>query len=411
MQNLNLFKSIPPSTVECQLRNEIIATRLFLFLLLFSLIILLLYTTLITVTKTMNVDAPSFEEYLTLYATQFQTLTCACSKISIGYGEILHVNYTFHQVCSSAFVTDDWINYVFNSREEDQFLTLAFIETCIDAFQALKGLCELINQTLSDSLTQFYFVQYVSASVTSSDLLQSQTEALIDQLRSTTINHFRSSLSTVRNITQSNAILSSRLTNYALYYNNFTSSISFTTRIYSHLSCHCAISPTCVEETSFYNPSNGLVVFLVPGFYGGCYAIESLLQSTLQCFYNQTCVDAIQFYLSSSLPLNVKTLNSSVSSNYLINSTVNELLDKLMIEEWNLSTMYEGYYNQCRPAQCTYTYETRNDAIHIVTTLIGLIGGMVTVLKLFVPPAVKLIAYCVRKWKMRVAPHPASFET
>ncbi len=73
--------------------------------------------------------------------------------------------------------------------------------------------------------------------------------------------------------------------------------------------------------------------------------------------------------------------------------------------------MYEEYYKQCRPPRFTYTYEAKNDAIHIVNTLIGLVGGLVTVLKLFVPLVVKLVAYCIQKWKMRVNPLPMSSET
>ena len=72
-----------------------------------------------------------------------------------------------------------------------------------------------------------------------------------------------------------------------------------------------------------------------------------------------------------------------------------------MIEEWNLSTMYEGYYNQCRPAQCTYTYETRNDAIHIVTTLIGIVGGLVSVLRFIVP---RVIIFLRRKKREQERP-------
>jgi hypothetical protein len=53
--------------------------------------------------------------------------------------------------------------------------------------------------------------------------------------------------------------------------------------------------------------------------------------------------------------------------------------------------MYDNYYNACQPAQCIYTHQTKNDIIYIVTTLVGLVGGLITVLKLVVPRLVKLV--------------------
>ncbi|CAF1255155.1 unnamed protein product, partial [Adineta steineri] len=56
-----------------------------------------------------------------------------------------------------------------------------------------------------------------------------------------------------------------------------------------------------------------------------------------------------------------------------------------------------GYYNECQPSKCSYSYETKNSAIYIITTVIGLVGGLITVLKLIVPRAVRLIMFCIRR--------------
>jgi hypothetical protein len=128
----------------------------------------------------------------------------------------------------------------------------------------------------------------------------------------------------------------------------------------------------------------------VPGFYTGCYIIEAVLQSTLECFYNQTCITEIQSYFHIS-PVNITALDPSLSMKYSYNSTIQQLLDDLMVEEWNTPTTYENYYNQCQPIQCTYTYERKNSAIYILTVLIGLMGGLMKVLKLIVPILVKFV--------------------
>ncbi|CAF1538737.1 unnamed protein product, partial [Adineta steineri] len=83
--------------------------------------------------------------------------------------------------------------------------------------------------------------------------------------------------------------------------------------------------------------------------------------------------------------MNVSALDKLLLVRFMENSTVQEMMDELMIETWNSSIMYESYYNECQPSQCSYTVDTKNDAIYIITTLIGLVGGLITVLKLMVP--------------------------
>ncbi|CAF1494356.1 unnamed protein product, partial [Adineta steineri] len=77
--------------------------------------------------------------------------------------------------------------------------------------------------------------------------------------------------------------------------------------------------------------------------------------------------------------------------------------DELMVEEWINSSIYENYYSECQPSGCSYTVTSKNSAIYIVTTLVGLAGGLVTVLKLMVPYWVKFIMFGFKKCKRRAA--------
>jgi hypothetical protein len=87
-----------------------------------------------------------------------------------------------------------------------------------------------------------------------------------------------------------------------------------------------------------------------------------------------------------------------------VNSSIKELVDKLMIEQWDVSPLYETYYNECRPTQCTYKLETNNDIIYIITTLFGVAGGLSTVLKIIIPRLIKL----VRKKRWQQQQHPVT---
>jgi hypothetical protein len=403
-QNLNLFPSIPPSTNEYDCRNERISTRVFIFFFILILAILLFYISFVNVTKTVNIKTPTLSQYSHLYATYPQTLTCACTTISINYGKFLGIEYSFHQVCSSVFVTENWTDYLATFADDNLMSLEDFRWTSSHTFQALSVFCNVMNETISDNLFLFYSNQYVSAFVVPSELFQTQITSLVDQFKSSIINSFLLSFSTIGSMSQGNSLFSALQTNYNLQIPHDDGVIHLSGSVYD--SCHCDRSATCVEPSAIFNISSNTIVFTVPGLYIGCFVIEALLQSTLECFYDQRCINQLQFYMVSSSPMNVTALDSSLPSQYFINSTIEDLINHLMVEQWNSSLMYDNYYKECQPAQCTYTYVTKNDIIYIVTTLIGLVGGLITVLKFVVPRLVKLfVRYILRQRRVtRVMP-------
>ncbi|CAF3958186.1 unnamed protein product, partial [Rotaria sp. Silwood1] len=102
--------------------------------------------------------------------------------------------------------------------------------------------------------------------------------------------------------------------------------------------------------------------------------VEALSQSSLSCFYDQLCVDNLIQVLVPNIISNIPALNSTVQSRYQINSTLDEIINQLMVEQWSNSTSHEAYYDQCNPALCIYSYVGKNGLITIITTIIELIG-------------------------------------
>jgi hypothetical protein len=309
------------------------------------------------------------------------------------------MHYTLHQICNSVFITQNWIYYL-SSVGGDILFDIDIRWIGPHSFQALNGLCQSINKTIVDSLEQFYSNDYISVSVIPSHLFQSQVQSFVDQFRSSITNNYLLSLSIIRDTTQGNGLFSGKWTNYILFISG-NSQVFSQARPYNN--CSCAFSATCVYPTGIYNYPSLKTLLDVPGFYTGCFIIESLLQSNLQCFYNQTFINQLQTYLVSYPAMaNVTALDASLPSQYSSNATIKKLLDTLMIEEWNLTQMYDQYYNECQPIQCNYSVETSNDIIYIVTTVIGIVGGLITVLKLVVPRLVNLMVYCIRKRRAKV---------
>ncbi|CAF2648385.1 unnamed protein product [Rotaria sp. Silwood2] len=149
-------------------------------------------------------------------------------------------------------------------------------------------------------------------------------------------------------------------------------------RSYENESCFCGNSPTCSSPAAIDE-------WIVADFRGGCYPIESLLQSTLECLYNITCINKIKRNDSTS-DMIFRALDSTLSSPSV---TVQSLVNALMTDQWETNITYEDYYKTCAPLSCTYSLIMRFDSIYVFTTIMDLSGGLTVVLKLFVPLVVK----------------------
>ena len=137
-----------------------------------------------------------------------------------------------------------------------------------------------------------------------------------------------------------------------------------------------------------------VTTFEVPGVFIGCYAVEATLQSNLASFYNQSWViefrTAIQFETYSPVSVKTTALNASLDSQYNLTTPIMNMLQKMMMEKWDTNVNYSAYYEQCHPTECKYTYIVKYDLVYIITTMIGLVGGLTTILQLIIPRAVKL---------------------
>jgi hypothetical protein len=65
-----------------------------------------------------------------------------------------------------------------------------------------------------------------------------------------------------------------------------------------------------------------------------------------------------------------------------------------MIEQWNEQISFNSYYEKCNPVFCVYTYNKQGDLSYMFTTIIGLIGGLTTILKIIIP---SIVAFLRRK--------------
>jgi hypothetical protein len=65
-----------------------------------------------------------------------------------------------------------------------------------------------------------------------------------------------------------------------------------------------------------------------------------------------------------------------------------------MLTERKPSSDFSGYYTTCSPKKCTYQITRKMDYLYVVTTVAGIFGGLVLILRLLVPISVKF-AYSI----------------
>ena len=178
--------------------------------------------------------------------------------------------------------------------------------------------------------------------------------------------------------------------------------------------CFCANNFTCRTDSGLVtnDPFNEEMYYALTRFYTGCNPAESLLPSTMECFYdNGFCVSFINSIYTSTDYTDVTPLNSSTSDRFSVDATIEDLFTNLFIDSWSTALFYASYFNQCQPISCSYPIQQRKTPLEIVTTIAGLIGGLSTIFKLISPSIISVFAYIIVRYRQRHQPRTGSTVT
>ena len=406
LRKLNLFASqTPVAEEEHAVRDQIISTRVFIILFTISLVVLTTYSSQVEVTGMVTIINPSLEQYDSLYARYSSRLVCPCRNISLPQGLFLLLHPTFHQICQSSFINPLWSNGLTSTNQTETMFSKDFRQRGPAMFNTIASLCQLAIEAIENGLLDFRTMPFVSTELLSRNEVFHRGVALIDLFITATENYLDSSLQTVRDTTQVNGLMSalnSSMILYALDVNTEYLQVYPLYETYNNGSCSCDTDAECTEPAAVYHYPQTTPVFKVQGFMVGCYIVEATLQSTLQLLYSQTSIDdllrQVQFDHDASVLINTTALNASLLSQYNSTTPVSVIVQKLMTESWFKDVNYSAYYGTCHPIECKYTYTNKYDVLYIVTTIIGLIGGLTTILQTIVPKVIKLRENCLFKW-------------
>ncbi|CAF3659882.1 unnamed protein product, partial [Adineta steineri] len=160
--------------------------------------------------------------------------------------------------------------------------------------------------------------------------------------KSNTPTDFARLLSLLRAINHGNAIVTSYGTNFeyiAPWYNMILSAAITQPVMYNDNQCNCALTANCTIQANFIQ-TNPKEIFQVHGLKMGCIPSESFLLSTLECFYNLSCINLIQQFTSNNFMMNTSLLSVNDQSKFSMNTTIMDLVQDLFIENWSTIINY-----------------------------------------------------------------------
>ena len=399
---LNVFKR--HQSTDRQTLYQRYATRLYLFLVFVAVGLVAQYNLINTTLHRETVLNPSESTYNKLEQTHSSGVSCPCSLISIPYSAFITIEPLYHQVCSSYLVSSTWIDYTYSGFAQAIYV-YDYRFTASTQFRTLAMLCEQSRQTINDSLSIFLQTQLITSQVIPQQSLESEIYARIEDWKSSMISQFNHTIQLISASTLTNQLLN-RLNIY-FHTNVPQGKMIIEPRHYDD--CSCAYTGTCRVSLGIYTyddeTDDRYKIVEVTNFYLGCYLLDALLLSTLECFYNQSCMMALDQYLDSLLRYNLTfpALDANVSPP---DETIQSIIDHLTVVNWTSVVSYSHYYAKCAPSSCKIEYNGQNTVFIVITILLGICGGLSFGLKIFILIVLRLIEkFFETKFSFKVSCH------
>ncbi|CAF1506958.1 unnamed protein product, partial [Adineta steineri] len=376
---INLFDS-ESNNMET-IRLERISTKLYLLVFTICIYSITIYTIFSDKTIHQSFSNPSQNDYNNLLMSYSKSLDCPCNKISITYKDFIEIDATFHQICSSDFVNMKWINYLFNEGYWSDYERRDIRVRGSAYFLFLSSVCEISRRTTNNAIEQFHNEIFINTKLISETEFNIQIENIILQFQKLTLTKFSRSLKLLRDIMNGNAFVSSYFLNCPIITTN---------------GCSCGTQSDCIDSGGIYYSLNNHEIFAMPGLHIGCSVVDTLLYSTFECLYNQTCINLLLNYMPTvtnqyRYGMNISAINSSVISRFKTNTAIETIADELFIEEWKTNSYYSSFYNQCAPNYCSYKTQKDHYIIYTSSKILGLYGGLIVALRFIIPFITKII--------------------
>ncbi|CAF0796465.1 unnamed protein product [Adineta steineri] len=376
---LNIFKQ--SFNTDRQTKFQRYATRLYIFLLIGSMIIITVYVFLQKSIQSKTISYPTESKFTQLQEKYSRSLSCPCSSVSISYSNFTTIQPQYHQLCQSDLISPEWIQYMKESVNSKILLSSGY-------FQLLSLFCKQAKETIDNALEIFLKTEFVSLQALTPESFENQMNSSIEDWKLSTTNTFNRTIKLIQQIYQGNQLISIMHSNILLKVEDLEVYGSSQTQ----KGCNCILSSSCYSTIVLYRATQGNSnfddPFLVPNMFYDCYVIQSLFQSTLECFYNLSCMLEIDERIGSRVYFKFSALNPNLSQP---NEKIEMIINRLMVDKWLTHVSFPSYYEQCLPLLCTYQYDGRNNIFINITTVISIFGGLSLALKLLIMISLEFI--------------------
>ncbi|CAF1538519.1 unnamed protein product [Adineta ricciae] len=202
----NIFNSY--STDEYKEKNEILSTRIYIIVLFLSLTLFCSFLSFEKQIKTISFSNPSQTQFDELQNNSLDQLQCPCTQISVKYSEFIQFRPTYHQICSSIFVSSDWDKWGMNWKGQGPCSSSDFINQAHNYFYLLSEYCQLSQDLVLKELEQFYVMQYITSGVIQFKQFNSEIKSLIENFKVKTQKSLKTQLNIIQSVIFNNQLLS-----------------------------------------------------------------------------------------------------------------------------------------------------------------------------------------------------------
>ena len=159
-----------------------LATRLYILIFIFSIIILTFYSSLRYSTETVTINNPTLIDYFRFQKSVDERITCPCTNIALSQSLFISFTPEYHQLCSSDFLSTNWFDYLIFVQDTSLYGVSSWHWGILPKFRFLEAMCQLAENTVQDAIDRFAQSKFVSSVVLISDEFNSQTSVIIDTL-------------------------------------------------------------------------------------------------------------------------------------------------------------------------------------------------------------------------------------
>lgn len=266
----------------------------------------------------------------------------------------------------------------------------------------LNRLCQLSIQSVNYFVNQFLSSALITNELLSKSSFQRQVDFILRQNQANAPSMLNRLFFLLRSTSHGNAIISMYGTNFEYFQ---SSQIVSSSRLESRAliyddNCSCDLNTSCITQATYTSKKRNQIVSLI-GLKIGCTPSESLFASTLECFYNWSCIDQLMQMIDDQHPSQMPSPLNIEKSRFYVNTTVSNLVNHLFIEQWLTMSNYSSYFHRCSPTSCSYTYRQQLDSFYTATYLISILGGLTIIFRLICPRLIYVLIKFYHYYKRR----------